>query len=148
MSEEGRATNDNVTHVDFSKGRVRPRIEPPQAPVVQPAADIAAGMKPVVFRLFIVDSKVLVRIVTTTPGLILPEALKAQPVQALNFSHKFGVADFSYDDLGVRATLGFGGVNVFCDVPWAAVFGIVNHKTNEAVMWPNSMLGLHGKSGA
>ena len=57
----------------------------------------------------------------------------------LNFSHKFGVADFFYDDDGVRASLSFSGQAFFVDVPWTAVYGMLSHVDGERMIWPDSL---------
>ena len=57
----------------------------------------------------------------------------------LNFSHKFGVADFFYDDDGVRCSLSFQGQPFFCDIPWTAVWGLTSHADGERVLWPDSL---------
>lgn len=136
MSDE--PVNDNVTHVDFTRGRTRTKTETPAAKVEALAVG-DGGTKLLVFRAMIAEGMVMIRFATQAPHLIVPEALKSRPVNALNFSTKFGIADFVYDGKGVRATLSFGGVNAYVDVPWPAVFGMVSHKTEETVAWPDSM---------
>lgn len=127
-------TDENVTHIDFTKGRARKTESPAQN--TKPVREPANATKLLVFKHMIADSVVMLRFVTSADGVIVPEALKHDMVQALKFSHRFGVPDFGYDDVGVRASLSFGGTNVFCSVPWSAVFSFTCEKTNETVVWP------------
>ncbi len=132
--------SDNVISVDFSKGRstTKPKTATPAPkPAVKVSMDDA--VKLMVFTLMISDSKVQVRLVTGVDGVVIPESMRGEVVQVLNFSKKFGIADFNYDQRGVRASLGFAGVNSFCDIPWPAVFAVACEKTGAVCAWPNAM---------
>ena len=57
----------------------------------------------------------------------------------LNFCHLFGISDFEYDEMGVRASLSFGGVDTYCDVPWTAVYMMRSHVENDVTLFPGSI---------
>jgi len=59
-------------------------------------------------------------------GVSVPKGISIGPVLVLNYSYKYGIADFSFDDFGVVASLTFSGSPFRCVVPWKAVFGIGN----------------------
>lgn len=130
---------ENVISVDFSKGRstTKPKMPAPESRVSASMDDV---VKLMVFTLMIAESKVQVRLATEVEGVVIPESLRGEKIQVLNFSKKFGIADFDYDQCGVRASLSFNGVDSFCDIPWPAVFAMVCEKTSAACVWPNAML--------
>jgi hypothetical protein len=131
--------SENVISVDFSKGRstTKPKM-PAQAAAVKVSMDDA--VKLMVFTLMIAESKVQVRLATEVEGVVIPESLRGEVVQVLNFSKKFGVPDFNYDHRGVRASLSFNGVDSLCDIPWPAVFAMACEKTGAVCAWPNAMI--------
>ena len=47
------------------------------------------------------------------------------------------IPDFCVDSKGIRASLSFGGVPFFCDIPWDAVCGISSQITDEFFVWIN-----------
>lgn len=59
-------------------------------------------------------------------GVIVPEKLKGSPTLVLNYSYRYHIADFDFDDERVVASLSFGGFPFQCVVPWDAVIGIGN----------------------
>ena len=54
---------------------------------------------------------------------LVPESCSSRIVH-LNFSYRYRIDDFCVDEKGIRASLSFGGVPQFCDIPWSAVCGI------------------------
>lgn len=60
-------------------------------------------------------------------GVIVPEKFSGQSLLVLNYSYKYGVNDFMFDDNLVVASLSFGGFPFRCVVPWEAVGAIVDH---------------------
>lgn len=59
-------------------------------------------------------------------GVKVPERFRGSPTLVLNYSYKYHIADFDFDDEKVVASLAFGGVPFQCIVPWDAVMGIGN----------------------
>jgi len=65
-------------------------------------------------------------LVPTTKGVVVPEQFMGAPELVLNYSYRYHIADFNFDDERVVASLSFGGFPFQCVVPWDAVFGIGN----------------------
>lgn len=79
--------------------------------------------------------KVMVHLLPGLLGVRVPAQFRQLPVLRLNFSYRFGIADFQVDERGVRASLSFGGVNQFCDIPWGAVLALSSEPTDEFYVW-------------
>lgn len=61
------------------------------------------------------------------PGTVVPEKFMGQSMLVLNYSYKYNIRDFTFDDRFVVATLSFGGFPFRCVVPWEAVCAIGSH---------------------
>lgn len=59
-------------------------------------------------------------------GVLVPDKLRGSPTLVLNYSYRYHIADFDFDNEKVIASLSFGGVPFQCVVPWDAVMGIGN----------------------
>ena len=59
-------------------------------------------------------------------GVLVPDKLRVSSTLVLNYSYRYHIADFEFDDEKVIASLSFGGVPFQCVVPWDAVLGIGN----------------------
>ena len=90
------------------------------------------------FAQLITQGTVMVTLDARHAGTSVPTRFAKDPQLALNFSHRFGVADFAYDRAGVRCTLTFQGQPFFCVVPWTAVYGMRSHLDHKPWMWPAS----------
>ena len=73
------------------------------------------------------------------PGVSVPERLRADPWLVLNYSYRYNVADFTFDENEVRATLQFGGQPHLCIVPWKAVFAITDDARTEGQHWQEDL---------
>lgn len=71
----------------------------------------------------------------TSEEVKVPPQFKERENLHLNFSLRFGVDDFDYDEYGVRSSLSFNGSYFFCDLPWKHVRGIFDPSTREGVMF-------------
>lgn len=76
----------------------------------------------------------MVHVVREREGVELPDVCNT-PVVHLNFSYRFGLSDFEVDERGIRASLSFGGVPRWCDLPWDAVVGISSTVTDQFFIW-------------
>lgn len=76
----------------------------------------------------------MVHVVREREGVELPDVCNT-PVVHLNFSYRFGLSDFEVDERGIRASLSFGGVPRWCDLPWEAVVGISSTVTDQFFIW-------------
>lgn len=137
--EEQEEQEDNVVAVDFSRGRARP--EPPAKDDhshKSGTSGVYDAVKRFAFDKYIAEGLVQIEFATMYPGVVIPEHLKAKPIERLNFSHKFRVADFKWDETGVSATLSVNKTPAFCHVPWGAIFVMLSKAFDEAIAWPCS----------
>lgn len=81
------------------------------------------------------SGKVMVHLLPGLLGVRVPSQFRNLPILRLNFSYRFGIADFQVDERGVRASLSFGGTNYFCDIPWGAVLALSSEPTDEFYVW-------------
>jgi hypothetical protein len=65
-----------------------------------------------------------VKINTKAPGVEAPRNILEHLTAAINWSHKFKVDDFAYDELGVRGTLSYKERLFFTNIPWVSVWAI------------------------
>lgn len=72
-------------------------------------------------------------------GVYLPSYLTDQPVLVLNYSYRYGVGDFRFDDKAVEATLSFSRQPYFCIVPWSAVFAVTTDARTEGSVWQEDL---------
>lgn len=119
------APEENVVRVDF-----RARAVP---------VDPSASEKHAVFSRFAEKGKVMVTLDARRPGVSVPSRFVDEPQLNLDFSLRFGLADFAYDARGVRASLSFQRQPFFCDVPWSAVYALFSHADNERLTWARSL---------
>ena len=119
------APDANVVRVDF-----RARATP---------VDPSAPEKYAVFSRFADRGKVMVTLDARRPGVSVPSRFAAEPQLNLDFSMRFGLADFVFDTRGVRATLSFQRQPFLCDVPWSAVYALFSHADNERLTWARSL---------
>ncbi len=73
------------------------------------------------------------------PGVSVPERFRSDPWLVLNYSYRYNVADFAFDDNEVRATLTFGGQPYLCVVPWKAVFAITDEARTQGQHWQEDL---------
>jgi hypothetical protein len=144
MSDEDESS-DNVIQVNF--GQPRPKKAAPGKAKVEPKYDVdefepdpQASKKLEVFSKFIEESKVALTFNTRWPGVKVPKHLRDQNMElTLNFSLRFFIEDFTYDEHAVCATLSFGGEAFYCVVPWAPVRVIFCHATGEVAVFEESI---------
>ena len=79
--------------------------------------------------------KVMVHLLPGLLGVRVPSNFRHERILRLNFSYRFGIADFQVDERGVRASLSFAGVPQFCDIPWGAVVALSREVTDEIYVW-------------
>lgn len=117
----------NVVRVDFKRAQ---RSAP---------SDPLAPQKFAVFSRFVAKGKVMVTLDARRPGVSVPSHLAPEPQLNLDFSERFGLSDFIYDERGVRASLSFNRQPFFCDVPWSAVYALFSHADNERITWSRAL---------
>ncbi len=72
------------------------------------------------------------------PGVQVPAKFASQEMLLLNFSYRYNLADFRFDDREVVGTLTFQGVPFRCVLPWQAVFAITN-PAREGLVWEEDL---------
>lgn len=72
-------------------------------------------------------------------GVQVPTNLRGRPWLVLNYSYRYHIDDFRFDDTNVFASLSFAGTRYPCRVPWAAVFAISDAGREEIRVWPEDM---------
>lgn len=70
-------------------------------------------------------------------GVRVPPWLRDRGWLVLNYSYRYNIADFEFDDDEVFASLSFGGRPYPCRVPWSAVFGISDAGRDRLWIWPS-----------
>jgi hypothetical protein len=135
LSDEDKPGGE-VVRVDFGAKRPVPSSKPA---TISSAPGRHDEEKLAVFTRMIDRGLVMVTLDGRAPGVMVPEHLADEPQLALNFSHRFGIDDFAYDERGVRASLSFSGRDVFCDVPWTAVWMMRSQVDGELAISPESV---------
>jgi stringent starvation protein B len=65
----------------------------------------------------------------------VPPWLRDRSWLVLNFSLRFHVEDFVFDELAVKAALSFRGTPQSCLIPWSAVFAMGSQVRDELHIW-------------
>lgn len=73
------------------------------------------------------------------PDVLVPGHLAREAWLALNYSYRYNIADFDFDDQAVIASLSFGGRPFRCHVPWSAVFAITNESRSAGLIWQEDL---------
>jgi stringent starvation protein B len=146
---------ENVVRVDFSARRPRSTTEPTTRPTtaqvqqriadaarLRPSASDLGPERPEKLRMFarlIEQGMTMVSLDARREGVRVPHHLAGELLLNLNFSLRFGIDDFAFDDDGVRASLTFNKVPFFCEIPWSAVFQMTSTVNADRMMWPDSL---------
>ncbi len=69
------------------------------------------------------------------PGVDVPPDLRGRSWLVLNYSYRYNIDDFRFDDRQVFASLSFSGVRFPCRVPWPAVFAISDANSKVVRVW-------------
>ena len=72
-------------------------------------------------------------------GVEVPLGFRHEHQLVLNFSHKFFLDDFAFDDRGVRASLSFQGRDHFVDIPWRAIWMMHSHEDGTTIVSPDDI---------
>lgn len=72
-------------------------------------------------------------------GVQVPPWLRDQAVLVLNYSYRYGIDDFQWDDEAVCASLSFARQPHFCRVPWSAVFGVTDEGRHQGRVWEHDV---------
>lgn len=126
--------DENVVRVDF--GRPRPDVlEDPER--LGGASGSQAKLE--AFSDMIERGMVMVTVDARRPDVFVPARFKDDPQLNLNFSQRFYIDDFVWDEEGVRASLTFAGEAHFCRLPWDAVWMLRSHVDGEIMVAPEDI---------
>lgn len=114
-----------VVEVDFGAGREE--SSGPETPFA-------------VFSRMINQGMVMVTLDPQAEGTTVPPEFMGHRELRLNFSYRFQLPDFDFDEDGVRASLSFQGQRKYCDIPWEAVYMLFCHETGEFAVFRPPML--------
>src|SRR5690606_2576050 len=119
-------------HVNF--GAREPEPEPEPEPVAPGNYEKLRR-----FSEMVDEGTVLVTLDARRAGVVAPSRLTGEMRLNLDFCYGFGIPDFDFDEYGVRASLSFGGLDVYCDIPWPSVYMFRSHVHNDAVLFPEDL---------
>lgn len=134
---------DNVIRVNFGQPRVAPEPEPEELPPYDASIipdDPLATRKYDIFCKYIDEGMVSVTLDPRVEGVSVPPQFADRPELVLNFSHRFFIEDFSYDERAVCASLSFSGRPYYCVVPWASVKMMLSHHDNAVAVFDADVL--------
>jgi stringent starvation protein B len=72
-------------------------------------------------------------------GVCVPKEHARDQDLRLNFSYRFQLETFEIDQEKVVASLSFQGHPFLCVVPWASVFAMTSHVTDEFQVWQEDL---------
>ena len=141
-------SGENVVRVDFAARRQKQEQQKRDQQRVADAArsrPTSAELSPErpeklrVFTRLVERGMVMVTLDARRDGVRVPANLAGELQLNLNFSLRFGIDDFAFDDDGVRASLSFRGTPFHCEVPWSSVYMMTSAVDAERLMWPDSL---------
>ena len=83
-----------------------------------------------IFKKGLENGIVMITLDATREGVSVPSRFSKDFALSLNFSYRYNLPDFAFDEEGVSATLSFDEGYFYCLVPWEAVYRIGNE------VWP------------
>lgn len=92
-------------------------------------------VKQAVFAEVLEDGVAALHIDARQPGVEVPTSLRGRSWLVLNYSYRYNIDDFRFDDTAVFASLSFSGARYPCRVPWEAVFAISDVRREKARVW-------------
>lgn len=69
-------------------------------------------------------------------GVSLPRELMNQARLLLNWSYRFHLPDFEFDEVGIRGTLSFASGDHFVQLPWASIYVMFLKNGDAWAYWP------------
>lgn len=125
---------DNIVSIDFGRAR-RKSTTDDAIPKELPALSLE---KRRAFEELLEFGIVSIAFDPKAPLVEVPRNYRSSAHMVLNFSYRFHIHDFKFDDYGTRATLTFPEGYFCCYVPWDAVFSMHSDKAQKSLFWPDS----------
>lgn len=91
--------------------------------------------KPAVFQKMLEQGIAALHLDARHMGVAVPSELRGRSWLVLNYSYRFNIDDFTFDDDLVQASLSFSGIRFACRVPWEAVFAISDANSEVVRVW-------------
>lgn len=91
------------------------------------------------FSKLIINDLVRVFINTKTSGLQIPKSFYSNQDLTLDWSLKFNLKDFKYNEYGISGTLSFDKKQSYVFLPWDSIWSMStpNNSKNEQQFWRN-----------
>lgn len=126
--EETEANIDNVIDLEEYRNKNKPYVEP---------STEESKAKLTYFSELIKRGRTTLTIDSRKSGVVLPSNLLNNKSVCIDWSTKFGILDFAYDEGGVRGTLTFAGQPFFTLLPWKSIWiiHIAEEGVNPAGIW-------------
>lgn len=120
-----------VIRVDFAKKTIIGEDIHAHSPTKRPT-----GNKLEVFTAMIHDGLTSTVFRPDAPGVKVHDSLRGQQHVIFNWSHRFGLDDFTYDEQGIGGTLSVSGQAQYVFLPWDSVAGMYPaNDYSAAVFW-------------
>lgn len=123
---------DNIVRINFAKNS-KAHVFPVAKNKVQTRARSREKLS--LFEELLEQGVVMLILDARHPNVDVPSEFSQEYDLRLNFSYRFGLKDFTFDQSGVEATLSFSHGLYFCRVPWSAVFAIQSHASKLGSVW-------------
>ncbi len=127
---------ENVVKVDFGRAAKAPSDD---YSIKSLPEDDRGEEKLFAFEKLVEVGMVMVTLDTRRKGVQVPARFRNDLQLHLNFSHRFGIDDFLYDEHGVQASLSFHGQAFRCVVPWTAVYMMRSHVDQAVAIFPEDL---------
>jgi stringent starvation protein B len=114
---------DNVVRVNFEKN------------IQSVEHRLLSEKKRQLFEQWLAKGLVTVLLDARVPGVKVPEDFKQDGDLRLNFSFKFQIIDFNFDNNAIKATLSFEAGPFLCEIPWSSVYGLQSAVLNQGAVW-------------
>lgn len=115
--------SDNVVEIDFARHKKKP------------SSCLSNEEKRRIFSSWLESGAVMVTFDVKHDLIKLPKEFENHKFLSLNFCHKFRIADFSFNENAVWATLLFDSGEHFCRIPWSSVLALRSNVLKKLAIW-------------
>ncbi len=108
----------------------------PELPVLTDGRQDDAGSQSAQFTRMIDQGLTSVLVNSWVQGVSLPRELMNQARLLLNWSYRFHLPDFAFDEAGIRGTLSFASGDHYVKLPWASIYVMFLKNGDSWAYWP------------
>ena len=132
---------DNVIRFPFGAAAAAPEPEPEPEPVqtLVDGEQSDPGNKLAQFTRMVDQGLTTVVVQTYVAGVSVPREFSSQLRMMLNWSHRFRLPDFAYDESGIVGTLSFSSGDHRVVLPWDSVYIMFRPEQAAWAWWPTSV---------